>query len=93
MTALPPLESDDSERPVDRKSPSTPTASGYPMLTERFQRRVIQLLVEIRDNFRKGDHGRRVEEEQGEFEVPECDQIPEFEEFDSSLDDRELQKR
>lgn len=34
MTALPPLESDDSERPVDRRSPSTPTASGYPMLTE-----------------------------------------------------------
>lgn len=58
-----------------------------------FQRRVIQLLVEIRDNLRKGDHGRRVEEEQGEFEVPECDQIPEFEEFDNSLDDRELQKK
>lgn len=35
MTALPPLESDDSERPVDRRSPSTPTASGYPMPTER----------------------------------------------------------
>ncbi|XP_052709493.1 uncharacterized protein LOC128184164 isoform X2 [Crassostrea angulata] len=93
MTALPPLESDDSERSVDRRSPSTPTASGYPMPTERFQRRVIQLLVEIRDNLRKGDHGRRMEEEQGEFEVPECDQIPEFEEFDNSLDDRELQKK
>lgn len=93
VTALPPLESDDSERPVDMRSPSTPTASGYPMPTERFQRRVIQLLVEIRDNLRKGDHGRRVEEEQGEFEVPECDQIPEFEEFDNSLDDRELQKK
>lgn len=50
-------------------------------------------MVEIRDNLRKGDHGRRVEEEQGEFEVPECDQIPEFEKFDNSLDDRELQKK
>lgn len=93
MTALPPLESDDSERPVDMRSPSTPTASGYPMPTERFQRRAIQLLVEIRDYLRKGDHGRRVEEEQREFEVPECDQIPEFEEFDNSLDDKELQKK
>lgn len=34
-----------------------------------------------------------MEEEQGEFEVPECDQIPEFEKFDNSLDDRELQKK
>nr|XP_034316493.1 uncharacterized protein LOC117685971 [Crassostrea gigas] len=84
--ALPPLESEDSERPVDRRSPSTPTASGYPMPTERFQRRIIQLLVEIRNNLRKEDHGRRVEEEQGEFEVPEI-------QFDNSLYDRELQKK
>lgn len=34
IKALPPLESEDSERPVDRRSPSTPTASGYPMPTE-----------------------------------------------------------
>lgn len=34
MTALPPLESDDSERAVHGRSPSTPTASGYPMPPE-----------------------------------------------------------
>lgn len=27
------------------------------------------------------------------LKVPECDQIPEFEEFDNALDDREPQKR
>ncbi|XP_062590602.1 SRRM2 protein homolog rsr-2-like isoform X2 [Saccostrea cucullata] len=75
---------------------SPPTSSkrtgGYPMSTERFQRRVIQLLVEIRDNVRQGHVGGRSVEDLGTFVVREYDTLEDFLLFDDSLMETELQK-
>ncbi|XP_062590603.1 SRRM2 protein homolog rsr-2-like isoform X3 [Saccostrea cucullata] len=76
---------------------SPPTSSkrtgGYPMSTERFQRRVIQLLVEIRDNVRQGHVGGRSVEDLGTFVVREYDTLEDFLLFDDSLMETELQSK
>nr|XP_022290591.1 uncharacterized protein LOC111102231 [Crassostrea virginica] len=69
-------------------------SSGYPMSTERFQRRVIQLLVEIRDQVRQGNSdGRSMTDDRDTFVIREIDSLEDFLQFEFSLLDPEVQAK
>nr|XP_022311086.1 uncharacterized protein LOC111116389 [Crassostrea virginica] len=69
-------------------------SSGYPMPTERFQRRVIQLLVEIRDQVRQGNSGgRSMTDDRHTFVIREIDSLEDFLQFEFSLLDPEVQAK
>ncbi|XP_078329114.1 uncharacterized protein LOC111111647 isoform X1 [Crassostrea virginica] len=64
------------------------------MSTERFQRRVIQLLVEIRDQVRQGNSGgRSMTDDRDAFVIREIDSLEDFLQFEFSLLDPEVQAK